>query len=60
MRATLGDYPALGRAAAARIPHARLVEFPDLGHASQIQAPERFHAALLGWLADPVGGRPPP
>ncbi len=60
VRATLGDYMALGKAAAARIPQARLVEFPDLGHAPQIQAPERFHAALLGWLADPVGGRPQP
>jgi pimeloyl-ACP methyl ester carboxylesterase len=54
VRSGLGDYPALGKAAAARIPHAHLVEFPDLGHAPQIQAPERFHEALLGWLA----GRP--
>ncbi|MBV9654904.1 MAG: alpha/beta hydrolase [Acetobacteraceae bacterium] len=51
IRDTLGNYPALGKAAAARIPRATLVEFPDLGHAPQIQAPERFHAALLGWLA---------
>ena len=26
---------------------ATLVEFPDLGHAPQIQAPEAFHKALL-------------
>ena len=51
VRPTLGNYPALGRAAAARIPHATLVEFPDLGHAPQIQSPARFYAALLGWLA---------
>jgi len=50
IRATLGDYPTLGKAAAARMPHARLVEFPDLGHAPQIQAPERFHKALLDGL----------
>ena len=56
LRASLGDYPALGRAAAARIPHARLVEFADLGHAPQIQAPDAFHAALLGWLTEPLGG----
>jgi pimeloyl-ACP methyl ester carboxylesterase len=43
--------PALGKAAAARIPHARLVEFPDLGHAPQLQAPEVFHKALLDGLA---------
>jgi hypothetical protein len=28
-----------------------LKEFPDLGHARQIQAPETFHAALLDWLS---------
>jgi pimeloyl-ACP methyl ester carboxylesterase len=50
IRATLGNYPVLGKAAAARIPHAQLVEFPDLGHAPQIQAPEDFHKALLDGL----------
>ena len=50
VRPTLGDYPVLGKAAAARMPHARLIEFPDLGHAPQIQAPDRFHAALMGGL----------
>jgi pimeloyl-ACP methyl ester carboxylesterase len=50
VQATLGDYPKLGKAAAAAIPGARLVEFPDLGHAPQIQAPERFHKALLDGL----------
>jgi pimeloyl-ACP methyl ester carboxylesterase len=47
IRATLGNYPMLGKEAAARIPHAQLVEFPDLGHAPQIQAPDDFHKALL-------------
>jgi pimeloyl-ACP methyl ester carboxylesterase len=51
IRATLGNYPVLGKAAAARIKHARLVEFPDLGHAPQIQAPEVFHKALFEGLA---------
>jgi pimeloyl-ACP methyl ester carboxylesterase len=46
-RPTLGIYPVLGKAAAARIPHAQLVEFPELGHAPQIQSPEEFHKALL-------------
>lgn len=50
VRATLGDYPVLGKAAAARIPHAKLVEFPALGHAPQIQAPDEFHKALLDYL----------
>ena len=51
VRATLGNYPVLGKAAAARIPHAKLVEFSDLGHSPQIQAPERFHKALLDGLS---------
>jgi pimeloyl-ACP methyl ester carboxylesterase len=47
----LGNYPELGRAAARRIPNAKLIEFADLGHAPQIQAPERFNEALLQALA---------
>ncbi|ELY7390422.1 alpha/beta hydrolase [Cronobacter universalis] len=47
---TLGDYPALGKAAASAIPHATLVTFDDLGHAPQIQAPDRLHKALLDGL----------
>jgi pimeloyl-ACP methyl ester carboxylesterase len=50
IRATLGNYPKLGKEAASRIPHVRLIEFPDLGHSPQIQAPEVFHKALLEWL----------
>lgn len=51
---TLGNYPALGKAAAVRIPHVGLVEFPDLGHAPQTQAPEAFHKALLAGLQMPA------
>ena len=50
IRATLGNYPVLGKKAAAEIPHAHLVEFADLGHAPQIEAPGRFHKALLDAL----------
>ncbi len=50
VRPSLGNYPQLGKAAAAAIPRARLVEFPDLGHAPQIQAPDTFHKALLDGL----------
>ena len=50
VRAALGNYPALGKAAVGRFPKARLVEFPDLGHAPQIQAPDAFHKALLEGL----------
>ena len=51
---TLGNYPVLGRAAVAQIPNARLVEFPDLGHAPQIQDPTAFHNALLQGLRQPA------
>jgi pimeloyl-ACP methyl ester carboxylesterase len=50
IRATLGNYPQLGKQAAERIPGAKLVEFPDLGHAPQIQDPVAFHKALLEGL----------
>jgi pimeloyl-ACP methyl ester carboxylesterase len=50
-RATLGNYPQLAKLAAARIRGAKLVEFPDLGHAPQIQDPAAFHKALLAGLA---------
>jgi pimeloyl-ACP methyl ester carboxylesterase len=51
IRATLGNYPELGRAAAKAIPGAKLVEFPELGHAPQMQDPAAFHHALLDGLA---------
>jgi pimeloyl-ACP methyl ester carboxylesterase len=46
----LGNYPELGRRAAQRIPNATLVEFSDLGHSPQVEAPDRFHKALLEGL----------
>ncbi|KAF1028917.1 MAG: 4,5:9,10-diseco-3-hydroxy-5,9,17-trioxoandrosta-1(10),2-diene-4-oate hydrolase [Burkholderia plantarii] len=51
VRPTLGRYPALAHAALAAMPEATLVEFPDAGHAPQMQEPDRFHAALLRGLA---------
>ena len=47
LRKKLGNYPRLGKEAARRFPHATLVEFPELGHAPQIQDPAQFHGALL-------------
>lgn len=49
--ARLGNYPELGRRAAAAIPNATLVEFPELGHSPQVEAPEQFHEALLRGIA---------
>ncbi|MFM0336046.1 alpha/beta fold hydrolase [Paraburkholderia fungorum] len=51
VRAKIGHYPELGKAAAKAIPHATLVEFAALGHAPQIQDPQAFHKALLDGLA---------
>ena len=50
VQATVGHYDVLGKEAASRIPKATLVEFADLGHASFIQAPDRFFPALLKGL----------
>ena len=46
----LGNYPELGRRAARAIPNAKLVEFPELGHSPQVEAPDRFHEVLLAGL----------
>jgi pimeloyl-ACP methyl ester carboxylesterase len=51
IRAVLGNYPQLAKRAAQLIPHAKLIEFAELGHAPQIQDPVAFHKALLEALA---------
>ncbi|WCE04701.1 alpha/beta hydrolase [Pseudoxanthomonas sp. JBR18] len=53
IRATLGNYPVLGKRAAGAIPGATLVEFADLGHSPQVADPARFNAALLKALGQP-------
>lgn len=47
----LGNFPQLGRQAQALIPGSRLVAFEGVGHVPHLEAPERFHAALLDFLA---------
>lgn len=49
-RAALGNYPELARLTMAQLQHGTLVEFPELGHAPQIQDPDAFHAALIKGL----------
>lgn len=46
-----GRYDLLGKAAAKDIPHCQLVEIPEVGHIPHLEAPERFHRALLDFLA---------
>jgi hypothetical protein len=47
---TMGNYRALSMKAVKSIPGAQLVLFPDLGHAPQVQNPDRFHTALVNQL----------
>ncbi|HEX4481134.1 MAG TPA: alpha/beta hydrolase [Rudaea sp.] len=47
VQAKLGHYDTLAREAAAKIPQCQLVTFADLGHASWMQEPDRFHHELL-------------
>ncbi len=47
---TLGQYPELGRRAAAAIPGSKLVELPGIGHIPHVEAAPRFHEALLDFL----------
>ncbi len=48
---TLGNYPALGRRAAAAIPKSELVELEGVGHIPQVESFERTMGALRAFLA---------
>ena len=48
--AKLGNFKQLGPLVARQIPNCDLHQFPDLGHAPQISAPDRFHEVILEWL----------
>jgi pimeloyl-ACP methyl ester carboxylesterase len=48
--AKLGDYPTLGRKAAAAIPGAKLVEIEGVGHLPQVEAFDRYRSALLDFI----------
>jgi pimeloyl-ACP methyl ester carboxylesterase len=50
IRPRLGNYPELAKRAAEAIPGAKLIEFPEFGHAPQIQDPAAFHKALFEGL----------
>ena len=47
LKSQLGNYRAMALRAVKAIPGARLVLFPDMGHAPQIQNPDRFKTALV-------------
>ena len=50
VKAQLGDYKVLGPRVAKMIPQGQLVTFEGMGHAPQIEEPQRFHKALIDWL----------
>ncbi|WP_269526739.1 alpha/beta fold hydrolase [Coraliomargarita parva] len=50
LRAQLGNYPELGRKAAAAIPDAQLVELEGIGHLPHIEAFDRFFPPYLQFL----------
>lgn len=47
---TLGQYPELGKAAARDIPNATLLELTNISHIPHLEAPEKFHEALINFL----------
>jgi pimeloyl-ACP methyl ester carboxylesterase len=51
LRSRLGNYPELGKAAARAIPGAKLIEFPEFGHAPQMTDPEGFDKALIAGIS---------
>jgi pimeloyl-ACP methyl ester carboxylesterase len=52
IRPTLGRYPELAKLTQQRIAGSKLVEFPELGHAPQMQDPAAFHKALLEGMGE--------
>ncbi|WP_406402358.1 alpha/beta fold hydrolase [Streptomyces uncialis] len=49
-RAKLGNFPVLGRLAAAAVPGARLVELRGVGHLPHLEAGRRFEREVLSFL----------
>lgn len=45
-----GQYKVLGKATAAKIPNAKLIEFDKVGHIPHLEKPEEFMKALIGNL----------
>lgn len=54
---SLGNYPVLGRKAAAAMPRAQLVEIADAGHLPQVEAFGQYIDALVRFLLGDRAGR---
>lgn len=53
VKAKIGHYNELGKQVAALIPQATLIEFPGMGHAPQMEEPQKFNQALIKDLRQP-------
>ena len=51
VKAKLGKYAVLGKEAAALIPGSRLIVFPGMGHAPQMEEPQEFNRQLVEAMA---------
>lgn len=47
VKAKIGNYNELGKQVAKLIPHATLIEFDGMGHAPQMEEPEKFNQTLI-------------
>lgn len=47
VKAKIGNYNELGKQVAELIPHATLIEFDGMGHAPQMEEPEKFNQTLI-------------
>jgi len=50
VKAKIGHYNVLGKQVAKMIPGARLIEFPGMGHAPQMEDPTDFNSKLINEL----------
>ena len=53
VKAKVGHYDVLGKQVVKTIPHGRLIEFPGLGHAPQIEQPDEFDRRLVEAMGEP-------
>ncbi len=54
VKAQLGHYNVLGKQVTKMIPEAHLIEFPGMGHAPQMEEPQKFNQTLISDLARPL------
>lgn len=53
VKAKIGQYKVLGKQVAELIPNSKLIEFPGMGHAPQMEDPAKFNQALIDTIRTP-------